>query len=389
MIDVIRLPRFLTSRAHRAATSPQTEKGTTTVETPQLTKLTTIQRSLLIGTIVPILAVGVMGGIGTYTNLSAVYGEGTARGALAAGEGATAVMAMILLITTALGQSAPRAVRIGLWMLPMAAAAMGATAASGIGQTIVYAITPMAITASAEGLAFLTRRVVVHQVGRDVEAQARAAAVLKDLAYYQAVAAGHPDEKERAKAVTKSWKLARKVGGGGDLSLAADLMVVQRERIGQSADIALERMFTPGLSATTPALRALSAGTPLALLSASAGDATSSGVQESTVQAETSGYPASTASEQAEEGENVRPALSLVRAPAKKARSLAADVRDMVQNGVDDVRVITEALATRHGREADDPKFKSTVGRSFRTARAAAAAEADATADVPGTGHYA
>ncbi|MGW1365051.1 conjugal transfer protein [Streptomyces chartreusis] len=383
---MIRLPRFMTSRAHRATTSPQTEKGTTTVETPQLTKLTKIQRGLLIGTILPILAVGVMGGVGTYSNLSKVYGKGTALGALAAGEGATAVMAMILLITTALGQSAPRAVRAGLWLLPMAAAAMGATAATGLGQTIVYAITPMAITASAEGLAFLTRRVVVHQVGRDVEAQARAAAVLKDLAYYQAVAAGHPDEKERTKAVKKSWKLARKVGGGGDPSLSENLMDVQTGRISQSADIALERMFTPGLSTSAPALRAASAGTPLAILPASAGDATTSGDQESTIQADTSGYPADTASEQAEDDKNVRPALSLVRAPAKKAKSLAADVRDMVQSGVDDVRVITEALATRHGREADDPRFKSTVGRSFRAARAALA---DDTADNhPAPGQY-
>ncbi|MDX2695930.1 conjugal transfer protein [Streptomyces ipomoeae] len=357
--------------------------------TPQLRELTKVQRGLLIGTILPILAVGVMGGVGTYTNLSHVYGKGTALGALAAGEGATAVMAMILLITTALGQSAPRAVRVGLWLLPMAAAAMGATAATGIGQTIVYAITPMAITAAAEGLAFLTRRVVVHQVGRDVEAQARAAAVLKDLAYYQAVAAGHPDDKERKKAVKKSWKLARKVGGGGDPSLAANLMDVQTGRISQSADIALERMFTPGLSATTLSLRAVSAGTPLALLPASAGDATTPGDQESTIHADTSGYPTNKAPEQAEDSENVRPALSLVRAPAKKAKSLAADVRDMVQSGVDDVRVITDALATRHGREADDPKFKATVGRSFRTARAAAAAEADTKTDNdPPTGQY-
>ncbi|MFJ6394034.1 conjugal transfer protein [Streptomyces sp. NPDC091972] len=330
------------------------------METPQLTKLTKIQRGLLIGTVLPILAVGVMGGIGTYSNLSAVYGEGTALGALAAGEGATAVMAMILLITTALGQSAPRPVRAGLWLLPMAAAAMGATAAKGLGQTIVYAITPMAITASAEGLAFLTRRVVIHQVGRDVEAQARAAAVLKDLAYYQAVAAGHPDDKERRKAVAKSWKLARKVGGGGDPTLAADLMDVQRERIGQSADMALARMFTPALSAPNA----------LPILPASADDATTSGAHESTVLADTSGYPHETTSDQGEEGQDVRPALSLVRAPAKKAKSIAADVRDMVQSGVDDLRVITEALATRHGREADDPKFKSTVSRSFRNARA-------------------
>lgn len=386
MISVIRLPRFLMSRAHDAATSPQTEKGTTTVETPQLTKLTKIQRLLLIGTIVPILAVGVMGGIGTYSNLSKVYGEGTALGALAAGEGATAVMAMILLITTALGQSAPRPVRVGLWLLPMAAAAMAATAATGLGQTIVYAITPMAITASAEGLAFLTRRVVIHQVGRDVEAQARAAAVLKDLAYYQAVAAGHPDEKERKKAVTKSWKLARRVGGGGDVSLAADLMDVQRERIGQSADIALSRMFTPGLSATTPAALTASAGTPLAILPASADDATNSGSHDTTIQADTSGYPHETAPEQAGDTESVRPDLKVVRDPKAKKPSIAADVRDMVRNNVQDVRLIVDAIATRHGRDANDKALKSTVGKYVREAKAEADAVTAAT--DASTGQY-
>ncbi len=354
------------------------------METTQLRELTKVQRSLLIGTIVPILAVGVMGGIGTYTNLSHVYGKGTALGALAAGEGATAVMAMILLITTALGQAAPRVVRAGLWLLPMAAATMGATAAKGLGQTIVYAITPMAITAAAEGLAFLTRRVVIHQVGRDVEAQARAAAVLKDLAYHQAVAAGHPDEKTRKKAVKTSWKLARKVGVG-DPSLADDLMGVQRDRIGKSADIALERMFTPGLSATAPALAPASALTAPAILPASADDATSPRTHESTIHADANGRPADHASDQQEEAKNVRPALSLVRAQSKRAKSLAADVRDMVRDGVEDVRVITEALATRHGREADDPRFKATVSRSFRAARTALADEK--TDDQP-TGQY-
>jgi hypothetical protein len=347
-------------------------------------KLTKMQRTLLVLTIIPILGVGVMGGIGTYTNLSAVYGKGTALGALAAGEGATAVMALILVITTALGQSSPLVVRAGLWALPLAAAGMGATAAEGIGETFVYAITPMAITAAAEGIAFLTRRVVIHQEGVDVEAQARAAAIVRDLAYHQARAAAHPDKKIREKSVKKSWKLAAKVGTG-DVTLGSDLMGVQRVRVTQGADIALERMFAPGLSATAPVLTA-SADTPRAILPASAGDATTSRTHDTTIQADTSGYPADTAPEQAEDDKNIRPALSLVRAPAKKAKSLAADVRDMVQSGVDDVRVITEALATRHGREADDPKFKSTVGRSFRAARAAQAeTPAD---DQTATGQY-
>lgn len=349
----------------------------------ELKELTKIQRRLLIATILPIIAVGVGGGIGTYSNLSKVYGEGTALGALAAGEGATAVMAMILIITTALGQSSPAVVRVGLWALPMAAAAMGATAADGIGQTIVYALTPMAITASAEGVAFLTRRVVIHQQGRDVDAEARAASVIRDLAYHQARANSHPDAKTRKKSVKKSWKLAAKVGTG-DVTLGADLMDVQRARLTQAAGIALAGMFTPGLPADAPAALTASADTRAAILPASAGDATDSRTHDATIQADTSGYPTDNSSDQPVEGQNARPALSLVRAPAKKAKSLAADIRDLVADGVDDLRVITDALATRHGREADDPKFKATVGRSFRAAKADAAKDVAAQESVPG-----
>ncbi|MFF2115678.1 hypothetical protein, partial [Rhodococcus koreensis] len=173
-----------------------------TIETPApagpvLRKLTTMQRAVLIAAIVPMIAVGIAGGVGTYTNLGAKYGEGTAVGALAAGEGATAVLALVLLVTTLLGQSAPALVRAGLWALPAAAAAMGATAAADLGQAIVYGLTPMAITAAAEGIAFLSRRVVVYKEGRDIEAEARAAAIVRDLAYHQARATGHPDKSKR------------------------------------------------------------------------------------------------------------------------------------------------------------------------------------------------
>lgn len=378
MTDPAPLRDVLSPRRHDVTKDP---KGKAVTKT----KLTGMQRALLILTLLPILGVGVMGGVGTYTNLSAVYGKGTALGALAAGEGATAVMALILVITTALGQSSPAIVRAGLWGLPLAAATMGATAASGVGETIVYAITPMAITASAEGVAFLTRRVVVHQEGRDIEAEARAAAIVRDLAYHQARAAAHPDKRTRARSVKKSWKLAAKVGTG-DVTLGADLMDVQRVRLTQGADIALERMFAPGLSAPAPALRAASADTVPALLTASAGDATTPRRHDATAQAETSGYPTETSSDQASEAKNVRPILTAVRDGKQRAKSIAADVRDMVANGVDDVRVITDALATRHGREADDPKFKDTVGRTFRAARAA---QADATTDDrPAPGQY-
>ena len=349
--------------------------------TEKKNKLTKMQRTLLVLTIIPILGVGVMGGIGTYTNLSAVYGKGTALGALAAGEGATAVMALILVITTALGQSSPLIVRAGLWALPLAAAGMGATAAEGIGETTVYAITPMAITAAAEGIAFLTRRVVIHQEGRDVEAQARAAAIVRDLAYHQARAAAHPDKKVRGKSVKKSWKLAAKVGTG-DVTLGADLMDVQRVRVTQGADIALERMFAPGLSATAPAILTASAGTAPAILPASAGDATTSRTHELTIQTDASGHPHETGSDQAEDTENVRPDLKVVRADKEKKPSMAADVRQMVADGVQDVRHILDAVATRHGRPADDPRLKQTVNRYFREAKAEAETEAKTEAPV-------
>jgi len=234
-----------------------------------------VKVTLLFITAVVMVGVGVLGGVGTYSNLSHRYGGETALGALGAGEGATAVLALVLLVTTVFGRPAPKLVRLGLWALPAAAAAMGATAAHGTGQTIVYALTPMAITASAESVAYLARLAVVHQEGRDVEAEARAAAVVRDLAYHQARAAAHPSERARKRSVLRSWRLARKVGTG-DVALGTELLDVQRVRLTQGADIALERMFTPGMTGSVPAALGASADTPRAILPASADDATAS-----------------------------------------------------------------------------------------------------------------
>lgn len=376
----------VTSRAHDAVTSPQTPKGNPTME-PTKKKLTWVQAVILGLAVLPMIAVGIAGGIGTYSNIGHAYGSGTAIGALAAGEGATAVLAFILLGVTLLGQAAPKLIRVGLWALPGVASVMGATAATeGIGQTIVYAATPMAMTAAAEGLAFLARRIVVHQAGRDVEAEARAAEVIRDLAYHQARAAAHPDKKIREKSVKKSWKLAAKVGTG-DVTLGADLLDVQHTRLVSSAGVALERMFTPGMVATAPELTAASADTPRAILPASAGDATTSRDHDTTIQADTSGYPHETAPEQAEEGQNVRPDLKVVRDEKAKKPSIAADVRQMVAKGVDDVRLVVDAIATRHGRDANDKALKSTVSKYVREAKAEAA-DANAETDA-NTGFYA
>ncbi|MCQ6245254.1 conjugal transfer protein [Streptomyces malaysiensis] len=209
--------------------------------------LTKAQKVVLTAAFVPMLATGVAGGAGTFSNISHAYGKGTAAGAVAAGEGATAVLALVLLGLTLLGQSSPRVVRIGLWALPAAASAMAAMAAPDPGRTVIYALTPMGMSVSAEGMAFLARRIVVHTDGRDADAEARAADVIRELAYHRAVAANHPDKKRREKSDRKSWKLARRVGAG-DVSLGGRLLDVQRERVTEGAGAALAGMF-----AITPA----------------------------------------------------------------------------------------------------------------------------------------
>ncbi|MEU6946111.1 hypothetical protein ABZ957_12900 [Streptomyces sp. NPDC046316] len=212
--------------------------------------LSRAQKVVLGAAFVPIVGTGVAGGIGTYSNVSAMFGSGTAVGAVAAGEGATAVLAIVLLGLTMLGQSSPKVIRAGLWALPAAASAMSATAAKTPGEMVIYALTPMGMTASAEGAAFLARRIVVYRDGRDAEAEARAAAVVQALAYHRARAANHPDSKVRKRSDRASWRLARKVGTA-DTTLGARLLDVQRERITTGADLALGEMFAITVTPST------------------------------------------------------------------------------------------------------------------------------------------
>ncbi|CAL9483385.1 conjugal transfer protein [Streptomyces sp. enrichment culture] len=217
------------------------------------TKLTKVQVGVLSAAFVPMLATGVLGGIGTYSNIGHAYGKGTALGALAAGEGATAVLALVLLGLTMLGQSSPRIVRAGLWVLPAAAAVMGAMAAPDPGRTVIYALTPMGMSVSAEGVAFLARRIVVHTDGRDAENERRTADLVQALAYHRARATQHPSDRVKKWSERKSWRLARKVGVG-DVALGSRLLDVQRDRVTAGADAALASMFggTPAVPALDP-----------------------------------------------------------------------------------------------------------------------------------------
>ncbi|MBB4784331.1 hypothetical protein [Streptomyces rapamycinicus] len=215
------------------------------------------QTIVLCAAAVPMVAFGGLGAVGTYSNITSVFHRSaTALGVVAAGEGATLVLALVLVGLTMLGQSAPAAVRIGLWTLPAVASVTGAAVAKTVTEAVVFAVTPMAMCVSAEGMGLLARRIVVYRTGVDAEAQRRNAAVMQRLAYHRARAANHPDEKARNGSELESWKLAKKVGAG-DALLGANLVDVQRGRMTTGADAALAGMFalpvTPSAHGVTDA----------------------------------------------------------------------------------------------------------------------------------------
>jgi len=200
------------------------------------------------------LAVGAIGATGTYSNaVSEFHRQATAAGVVAAGEGLTLILALTMLGLTMLGQAAPYWVRIGLWVTPVAASLTGLAIADDPRERVVYAVTPLAMSGAAEGLGLIARRIVIYRTGRDAEADRRNADTVQQLAYQQALAAGHPDEEQREDATRKAWKLAGKVGVGDPL-LAEGLVEVSRERLRQGADTALAGMLTaaPRPATATP-----------------------------------------------------------------------------------------------------------------------------------------
>jgi hypothetical protein len=189
-------------------------------------------------------AVGIAGAVGTYANANAeLQRSETALGIVAAGEGATLVAALVMIGVTMLGQAAPFIARIALWVLPAAAAVMGLAIAPTAREAVIYALTPLAMTASAEGISFLARRIVVHRTGTDTEAQRRNAEIMRQIAFHAAQAERHPNEKIRKASALTAWKLMRRIGDG-DAQLGSGLIAVQRERLTDGANTALLSMLT-------------------------------------------------------------------------------------------------------------------------------------------------
>lgn len=309
------------------------------------------------------LAVGVLGAIGSLSNLEGQYGTSTAFGAVAAGEGVTLILGLVAVGVTLLGQGVPPLLRTGLWVLPGAAAVMAVTAANGLGEQIVYGLTPMAMTGAAEGVAFLARRIVVFTEGFDADAEARSAEAVRALAYHQARAASHPGRLARWRSERLVWRLAARVGAG-DQTLGADLITVQRARMTAGADAALGGMYG---AASAPA--ALTGGRDHDVVTLERHGVTTSVRHDATVHADAAGHPPHTPLDQHGQTESVRPSLGVVRDDRTPRRSIAADVREMVADGVCDIRHVLDAIATRHGRDPEDKTLRDTVSRYVRQAQ--------------------
>lgn len=222
-------------------TAPGQQAPTTQADPRKLSR----GQTAILATATSIMAiVGIGGAIGTYANAHAeLHRSQTALGVVAAGEGATLVAALVMIGVTMLGQAAPRIARAALWLLPAAASTMGLAIAPGLREAVIYALTPLAMTASAEGISFLARRIVVHRTGTDTEAQRRNAEIMRQIAFHAAQSERHPDEKVRNRSALTAWKLMRQIGAD-DPQLGSGLITVQRDRLTQGADTALMAMLT-------------------------------------------------------------------------------------------------------------------------------------------------
>ncbi|MET7731236.1 hypothetical protein ABZT02_07690 [Streptomyces sp. NPDC005402] len=206
-------------------------------------ELTKGQTHVLRAAAVAMVVVGGFGAWGTYSNAAAEFHrQATAAGVVAAGEGLTLILALIMLGRTMLGQPSPFVVRGGMWLAPLSAACIGITIASDVREAAVYAVTPLAMSGAAEGLGLIARSIVVYRTGVDAEAMRRNADAARQLAFNRAVAEKHPGGWKKKAAVRRYWRLAKYVGVG-DAELGAGLVDVQRVRVRDGADAALADMY--------------------------------------------------------------------------------------------------------------------------------------------------
>lgn len=202
-------------------------------------KLSKGQAAVLAVASLPMAAVGVAGAVATYVNMNHVLHRGaSALGLVAAGEGATLICALVALAVTLMGQHTPATVRAGMWLVPLAASAVGVALAPTGSEAVVMAFTPLAMTAAGEGVAFVARRVVAYRTGTDIEQQRRSGLLL-----WHANRAANGGGVGRRISTLAVWRLTRKFAET-DTQLSVQLGEIQRFHIKQGADENLSAILT-------------------------------------------------------------------------------------------------------------------------------------------------
>ncbi len=207
--------------------------------------------ALVSAIVAPIAAIGLAGTVASFYNFTDFLdgNAASALGLVAAGEGATLVCALVMLLLTVLGRPTPGAVRAGLWLLPIVAAAVGATLASGLNMKVTAGITPLAMTVAGEGIALVMRNVVAYRTGVDLEANRRAGLMVWHVR--RANSGGVLGKKLSKRAV---WRLARQFAAT-DSQVSVQLADVQRYRIADGMDAGMANILdgTTVLPAVKPA----------------------------------------------------------------------------------------------------------------------------------------
>lgn len=210
-------------------------------------KLTKGQAFVLAVASTPMAVIGAAGAYATYVNMNNVLHRGaSALGLVAAGEGATLICALVALAVTLMGQHTPATVRVGMWAVPLIASAAGIVMAPTTNDRVTMAVTPLAMTAAGEGVAFVARRVVAYQTGVDIEQQRRSGLLLW---HANRAANGHGLGAKRSQAAV--WRLTRRFAET-DGQLSVQLGEIQRYRIGEGADANLAAVLSG--SRQTPAV---------------------------------------------------------------------------------------------------------------------------------------
>lgn len=217
-------------------------------------KLTWGQGAVLAIAATPMAGIGLGGGYATYVNMKNVIGrDASALGLVLAGEGATLIAALVALAVTLMGQHTPAVVRLAMWVTPLIASGAGVALAPNRNEAVIMGVTPLAMTAAGEGIAFVARRVVAYTTGVDIEQQRRSGLLLWHA--NRAVNGGKVGQKLSKAAV---WRLS-KAFASTDQALSVTLGGIQRDRISEGADVNLARVLSGSLESPSKSPAALPA----------------------------------------------------------------------------------------------------------------------------------